>query len=132
MKKLFFLILLFAGISNNLAIAQVSDQKVSNVKPIEFSKLLDSTEKRTLVDVRTAKEVATGKIVSSIHIDYYRSDFKEALSVLDKDIPIFVYCRSGVRSGRTANILKSLGFKEIYNLSGGIRSWKGKELPIEE
>jgi rhodanese-related sulfurtransferase len=43
---------------------------------------------------------------------------------LDKEIPIYLYCRSGGRSNKAARQLISLGFKEIYDLQGGYLGWK--------
>ena len=42
---------------------------------------------------------------------------------LDKNTPIILYCRSGNRSSMSANKISKLGFKEIYNLEGGILEW---------
>ena len=39
---------------------------------------------------------------------------------LDKDTPVVVYCHHGIRSITACSILERLGYKEVYNLSGGI------------
>ena len=41
-----------------------------------------------------------------------------------------VYCRSGHRSSNAVKIMIEMGFTDIYNLSGGIRKWKGEGLPL--
>ena len=64
-----------------------------------------------------------GYIENSINIDYFSDDFSENVEKLDKNIPIVLYCRSGKRSSKSANELSKLGFKEIYNLQGGILDW---------
>ena len=76
-----------------------------------------------LVDVRTHDEYNSGYIENSLNIDYLSNDFSENLEKLDKNIPIVLYCRSGKRSSKSANKLSELGFKEIYNLEGGILEW---------
>jgi rhodanese-related sulfurtransferase len=43
---------------------------------------------------------------------------------MDKNIPVFVYCRSGGRSGKAAKKMKEKGFKSVYNLEGGIIAWQ--------
>jgi len=48
---------------------------------------------------------------------------------LDKNNPIIVYCRSGVRSNRAANILIENGFSEVYDM-GGILDWQEEGFPI--
>jgi rhodanese-related sulfurtransferase len=37
----------------------------------------------------------------------------------------YIYCRSGARSSRACKIMGKAGFKNLYNLKGGILSWKG-------
>ena len=65
----------------------------------------------------------TSSIENSINIDYFSDDYSENVEKLDKNIPIVLYCRSGKRSSKSANKLSKLGFKEIYNLQGGILDW---------
>ena len=76
-----------------------------------------------LVDVRTHDEYSSGYIENSLNIDYLSIDFNQNVEELDKNTPIVLYCRSGKRSSRSANILSKLGFKEVYNLHGGILDW---------
>ncbi|VAV83547.1 Rhodanese-like domain protein, partial [hydrothermal vent metagenome] len=69
-----------------------------------------------LIDVRTPKEYKGGHIENATLIDYFADNFKENLQQLDKDKPVYLYCRSGHRSGNSAKILAEMGFKEIYDL----------------
>ncbi len=86
-----------------------------------------------LLDVRTPEELLeTGKIESAISIDYNGADFQQKIAALNKEKPIMVYCKSGGRSGKTAVILKKEGFKEIYDLDGGIQAWKAANLPLSQ
>jgi rhodanese-related sulfurtransferase len=43
-----------------------------------------------------------------------------------------VYCKAGVRSGKAADIMKELGFRQVYTLEGGIDEWEDEELPVEK
>ena len=52
------------------------------------------------------------------------NEFMDVVEKLEKKTKIFVYCRSGIRSQKACNILDQLGFKETYNLNGGILEWK--------
>jgi rhodanese-related sulfurtransferase len=76
-----------------------------------------------LVDVRTPKEYNQGFIKNAKNIDYFSSDFKTQFQELDKEKPLYIYCRSGGRSAKASKILKTLGFKEIYDLKGGYLAW---------
>ena len=83
-----------------------------------------------LVDVRTPKEYEDYHIPGAVMIDYKNDNFKEEFSKLDKKVPVLIYCRSGVRSGRAMKILEGMGFK-VYNLDHGMKAWKGEGMPIE-
>jgi rhodanese-related sulfurtransferase len=43
---------------------------------------------------------------------------------------VFVYCKAGSRSGSAVDIMEDMGFREIYDLSGGIMSWQKADKPI--
>lgn len=76
-----------------------------------------------LIDVRTPEEYQAGFIGTAININYNAPDFKLKISKLDPDKPVLVYCAAGGRSAKASKILDSLGFKTIYDLKGGYRSW---------
>ena len=89
----------------------------------EFKKLVDSS-KGLLLDVRTPDEFNEGHILEAVNINFYDKDFAQQVEKLDKMKPVYVYCRSGGRSGKTKDLLHEKGFTEIYNLKGGILSWE--------
>ena len=99
---------------NNESINQMNSDEL-----VEFVELNDAI----LLDVRTKDEFNSGYIENSLNIDYFSDEFAINVDKLDKNIPIILYCRSGRRSGLSANKMKKLGFKEIYNLDGGVLEW---------
>jgi phage shock protein E len=98
----------------------------------ELQKLIKDKSDLQLIDVRTIGEYKAGHLSKSVLIDYYKPDFKAQLQKLDKNKPIAVYCAIGGRSNGAFQILKRLGFREAYDLSGGIQDWQEKKLPIEK
>ncbi|MDH5412831.1 MAG: rhodanese-like domain-containing protein [Flavobacteriaceae bacterium] len=85
-----------------------------------------------LVDVRTLGEYNSGHIKNAILIDFYNPEFyNEMNDTLDKEKPVYVYCRSGNRSGKAAKELEKLGFSKILDLDGGINSWTRRGLSLE-
>lgn len=73
-----------------------------------------------LIDVRTSKEYNSGHINMAINVDFFnRESFKKHFEKLDKNKPVYLYCRSGNRSQNAAKLLKGFGFNEIYDLKGG-------------
>ena len=73
-----------------------------------------------VIDVRSLEEVKTGIIQDAIHIEWTQID-KEINDIdVTKDQPIFLYCRSGNRSGKATVILEKIGFTNVIN-AGGIK-----------
>ena len=71
-----------------------------------------------VIDVRSLEEVKTGIIQDAIHIEWTQID-KEINDIdVTKDQPIYLYCRSGNRSGKAAVILEKIGFTNVINAGG--------------
>jgi rhodanese-related sulfurtransferase len=92
-----------------------------------------------ILDVRTPEEFAEGHIENAINIDYYMDErtnytknFRDEISKLDKDKKYLVYCLADIRSSVTMDMMRHLGFREVYDMSGGIVQWKAEELPVVE
>jgi thioredoxin len=83
-----------------------------------------------LLDVRTPGEYKTEHINNATNVNWNGDDFVSKAEKLDKTKPVFVYCKVGGRSAQAANKLEELGFKEIYNLDGGIMKWNTSGMPI--
>ncbi len=83
-----------------------------------------------LIDVRTLEEYKTGHLKDSKNIDFHAADFKTQIAKLDKNKTVYLYCRSGNRSGKAADTLKALGFQKYYNI-GGFEALKTAGLPAE-
>jgi len=54
--------------------------------------------------------------------------FYRSFEKLDKSKPVYLYCRSGNRSKKSADILIELGFSKVYDLNGGFIEWNLNEL----
>lgn len=92
----------------------------------EWEEQLEQDENSFILDVRTPEEVDEGYIPGATNIDIYLGqDFLNELEKLDKTKNYYVYCRSGNRSGQACAIMNSAGFKNAYNLEGGIMNWAG-------
>ena len=97
----------------------------------EWSSQLENDDNAIILDVRTDAEVANGIIANAIHIDIYKGqEFISEIEDLDKSKNYYVYCRSGNRSGQACKIMEQLGFKNAYNLEGGILDWEGDIVDI--
>ena len=124
MKKVFALIasvLLLAGCSSSTG---AIDLGVS-----EFSTKVAEAGVITL-DVRTPIEFAEGHIEGARLIDFQSGNFENDIAALDKNATYAVYCRSGNRSGQAVKVMQDAGFKNIYNLNGGVIDWANAGLPL--
>ncbi|MCR8666490.1 rhodanese-like domain-containing protein [Aestuariibaculum sp. M13] len=103
----------------------LSTQKdIANVPVSSAIELVDNTSKLQLIDVRTPEEYEAGHLERAANIDFFSDSFRAEIEKLDKHKPVLVYCKSGGRSSKSAAIFKELGFTKIYNMEGGITSWK--------
>jgi len=91
----------------------------------------------TVLDVRTPGEYNADHLANAYQRNFYDMDFSEQLDALNKNRIYLIYCQSGNRSGQAFTIMQTLGFTEVYNMLGGISSWKADgcsvttELPSE-
>ena len=78
-----------------------------------------------IVDVRTMAEYADGHIPGAVNIDVNSPEFDSAITTLNKEHTVALYCRSGRRSKIAADKVASAGYK-VVELDGGILSWQGE------
>lgn len=131
MKRIFGILMIFTLTLSCTAQSEGGGVINMDVNVADFASLIDTSQNAVLLDVRTNQEFAAGRIQGAQQLNFYDSNFKEDLAKLDPNVPIFVYCRSGNRSGKAAKMMKELGFKAVYNLEGGIGQW-AKSQPISK
>jgi thioredoxin 1 len=95
----------------------------------EFADKIKNTPEAQLVDVRTKGEFKGGHIANASNVELSSPDFKDMAAALDKDKPVLVYCLSGGRSAKAAEYFRKEGFKEVYEMPGGMMEWRSKNLP---
>lgn len=92
--------------------------------PSAFSKAIADKEIQ-LVDVRTPNEYQGGHIGNAINIDFFNPvKFEKSFATLNKEMPLYIYCRSGSRSKKAAKKLLNMGFSKIFDLKGGYLLWR--------
>ena len=89
----------------------------------ELHARLEAGEKVNLVDVREPNEHQEFNIGGILHPLGRVRDFDvDELESL-KGQEVIVYCRSGNRSGQACQMLETMGFTNLKNLTGGMLSW---------
>ncbi|HLW29409.1 MAG TPA: rhodanese-like domain-containing protein [Brumimicrobium sp.] len=100
---------------------------MKDLSQADWKAQLESNKDAIIIDVRRQDECEEGIIPNAITIDIMNPQpFLREIEKLDKEIPYFIYCRSGARSGQACLIMEELGFKETYNLVGGMLEWNGE------
>ncbi len=125
MKKLYIVSCLLVAMSfcTSCMDSKIDNTEVKLVTAEEMQSILE-LEDVQLVDVRTPKEYDEIRIANSQNIDFQSPTFDDDITKLDKDKPVILYCKSGVRSAKCSKKLKEAGFEKIYELEGGISKWK--------
>jgi monothiol glutaredoxin len=86
----------------------------------DLKALLQSGTAVELVDVRTEEERAIAAIGGSRLLD---QAYHDALLRRDRDTPLVFQCHHGIRSQHAADYFRREGFRNLYNLQGGIDAW---------
>ena len=82
-----------------------------------------------LLDTRSLKEFEVSHLRGARFVDYDNFSTR-MVEDLDKDKPVVLYCSVGYRSEKIGERLQEMGFKNVYNLYGGIFDWKNKDNPV--
>ena len=90
--------------------------------------LMDDDE-LLIIDVREEKERKAGFLSNDLNIPM--GQVKAKMDSLDKSKNYLVYCKSGTRSDRIADILSKNDFQKVSSLKGGFNAWLKADLPIQ-
>lgn len=83
-----------------------------------------------ILDARELKEYNTSHLKGAVFVGYDTFDISSIPKIIpNKDETIVVYCSVGIRSETIAEKIKSLGYKNVFNLYGGIFEWKNNNFP---
>lgn len=96
----------------------------------EVKQALDARNDAVVLDVRSAEEYARGHIADSSHVPLDTIQDRAENVLKNKQKTIYVYCFSGSRSSIATEILKKLGYKNVFNMTGGLLAWRAKNYSI--
>lgn len=102
--------------------------KVTSVQ--DFDKYLKSDKNAVILDLRTDDEVSLGVLKGAVQLDFHDPEFQDKLESLDRNKSYYIYCKSGGRSAKTAELMADLGFKTVYDLEGGFAAWSASNMPV--
>ena len=88
---------------------------------LQLATRLQRGDRLRLVDVREPHELAISHLEGAVNLPI--GSLARHLSELDSAEEIVVFCKTGNRSARALELLRSAGFRKVWNLRGGINSW---------
>lgn len=128
MNRFPLLLVLFCSLS----FVSYSQTDTTILSPDAFEKAI-AGEHVQLVDVRTPEEYKKGHVKNSILADWKKRDeFEASAQKLDPAKPVYLYCAAGGRSHAAAEFLRSKGFKQVFELDGGMNKWKEEKKPVQD
>jgi sulfur-carrier protein adenylyltransferase/sulfurtransferase len=122
----------FCGLRPEVDLSEVVGADVANswdISAVELKKKLDAGEAPLIVDVREPTEYQINRIAGSTLIPL--GELPRRYQELPRDREIILQCKTGARSSRAQDFLKSVGFDKVKNLKGGIRDWIDKVDPSQ-
>lgn len=102
---------------------------VQTINVNEFKKIYDANPSLNLIDVRELSEWQELHIPRAAHISKDNLEKQIHNNVPDLNTPIYLHCRSGVRSLHAAHTLLQLGYTNVYSIDGGIIDWAASGYP---
>lgn len=121
-------IFFFYGFSGAIAQNAPPESIFRSISSEEALRMLQGRDDIVFLDVRTARERSRGYIPGSRLAAF--TDVVTGSFPLPMDKPILLVCAVGGRSYVAGQILAQKGYKEVYNLSGGVKKWYQSGLPL--
>lgn len=113
--------------------SEKKDGASNDISVTELHQLASSGADIYLIDVRTETEYLAGRLdFSDDLIPYDKLSKNLDLLPAEKETPIYLFCRSGRRSGIATNYLRSLGYSQAFNVAGGIVAWQDAGFQITD
>lgn len=99
-----------------------------SIAPRQAKTLIETRRDLLLIDVRSPEEFQQGALPGSRLMPFW--DFAKGRCDLPKDKPILLVCAVGGRSLAVGQLLATQGYREVYNLKGGLDAWIDQRVPL--
>lgn len=130
-RRFLTLIVFVATISVAACQDNANKETKAELTPTEFEAKIVETEEAIVLDVCTPNEYGQQHLKNAVNVNYHSDGFDTHLEQMDKEKPYFVYCWAGSRSAKAANKMREMGFKNVYELKGGISNWMKQGKPVK-
>ena len=121
----------FAILTTIVLLSAACAQDKEKLSVEEFEMKLNQTPEGQVVDVRTPEEFKKNHVKGALNVNINSNEFEKQVAALDKTKPVLIYCLSGGRSAKAAAYMREQGFREVYEMDGGMMKWTAQNKPIE-
>ncbi len=115
-----------------LVLVEDTKARIAEISAEELRRRQESGRKFHLVDVRERQEWDAGHIPGAAHLCKGILERDIEAVVPDPNAEIVLYCGGGFRSALAADNLQKMGYKRVWSLAGGWRSWNEAGLPVSK
>ncbi len=105
----------------------LTNDETREIDPVNLKEKLDKKEQLQIIDIR--ENGSEGSIEKAINIPL--SKITNQLSLIDKENPVILFCDYGITSLSAIRILVDEGYKNVFNLTGGLSAWKNEIEKVE-
>ena len=108
-------------------VVSCQSQSAEAIKVIDKTFLVENVVGKEVqfIDVRTEQEYQKGHIDGAVNFNIFQTEnFLRQITTLNKNKPVYLYCKMGVRSHRAAKLMQERGFTKIFDYSGGYNDWQ--------
>ncbi len=119
----------FCGIHPAAPEPTAMTSSATDITPVALKARLDRGDALQIIDVREPNEYQINRIPGSVLIPL--GEIPRRYAELDPDSELVMQCKVGGRSAQAADFLRSVGFKKVLNLQGGILEWIDKVDPTQ-
>ena len=110
----------------------MTNHDIKTIDVHELKNRMDAHPNLCLIDIRELEEWQVLHIPDALHIPQNDISSRIESKISDKTHPIYLHCRSGVRSLYAAQCLMDLGYKHVFSVDGGIVEWAMFGYPVEK
>lgn len=114
-----------------LKVVNDAKTRIRELTVAQVAEKIKRGDKFHFVDVREDSEWNEGRAKGAVHIGKGVIERDIENKIPDKNAEIVLYCGGGFRSALAADILQTMGYKNVISMDGGIRGWREAHLPEE-
>ncbi|HEX8749288.1 MAG TPA: rhodanese-like domain-containing protein [Pyrinomonadaceae bacterium] len=114
-----------------LKIVEDARTRINEVTVEEARERLKANTGARLIDVREDNEWQAGHARGAEHLGKGIIERDIEVQVPDKDTELILYCGGGYRSALATDMLRKMGYRNVYSMAGGWKTWKESGAPTE-